>query len=136
MHTSRFSKATLPYKNLHCENTPDSQLWALRDDIRFFKGNGKWQRASSPKRGIHVCHWGSLLEGDECSSPQQLRLDHRHCLLVIWRGEQVAVAFHGHLDRGVTCEGHDLLDREALLDPELHGEVAQVVPAHRDLDLF
>lgn len=33
-------------------------------------------------------------------------------------------------------EGHDLLDREALLDPQRHGEVAQIVPAHRDLDLF
>lgn len=33
-------------------------------------------------------------------------------------------------------EGHHLLDREALLDPQRHGEVAQVVPAHRHLDLF
>jgi len=48
----------------------------------------------------------------------------------------VAVAFHGHLDGGVTCEGHDFLDREALLDPQRHGEVAEVVPAHGHLDLF
>ena len=43
---------------------------------------------------------------------------------------------HGHLDLGVTRESHHLLDRETPLDPQRHGEMAQVVPAHRHLDLF
>jgi len=61
---------------------------------------------------------------------QQLRLDHGHGLLVVGRREQVAVAFHGHLDRGVASEGHNLLDREALLDPERHThEDAEVIAA-------
>lgn len=33
----------------------------------------------------------------------------------------------------MACEGHDLLDREALLDPQRHCEVAQVTtPRDRD----
>ena len=32
-------------------------------------------------------------------------------------------------------ELHDFLDREALLDPQRHGEVAQVMPARRRLNL-
>ena len=33
-------------------------------------------------------------------------------------------------------KGHDFLDRETLLDPQRHGEVAEAVPAHGHLDLL
>ena len=38
------------------------------------------------------------------------------------------------LDRAMAREGHDLLDAEALLDPEADREVPEIVPAHLDVE--
>ncbi len=54
---------------------------------------------------------------------EQAAFDLGHATLVIGRREQVSVALHGHLDRAVPGEGHHLLDAEALLYPQAHGEV-------------
>lgn len=55
---------------------------------------------------------------------------------MVGRREQVAIALHGHLNRRVASKGHQLLDRESLLDQERDGEVVQIVPSLRHLDLF
>ena len=56
------------------------------------------------------------------------KLNLRHRILMIRRRENVPVALHGHLHRGVASEGHRLLDREPLPRSGRHREVPHVVP--------
>lgn len=59
-----------------------------------------------------------------------------HSFLGVARWEQVSVELRGHLDQGFAHEGHHLLDRRLLLDPERNGEAAQVLPAQLRADLL
>ena len=59
------------------------------------------------------------------------------CHSIWWSGDgTVPVTVNNQPDQGVARERHDFLDSEALLDPERHRELAQVVSAQLGLDLF
>jgi hypothetical protein len=87
---------------------------------------GRSDRGAQPRSSIiPTDERGSILT--RAVRPAPWRADDR-------RWEEVAIPLHRHLDGRVAGERHDLFDREALLDPERHGEMAHIMPPQDDTD--